>query len=84
MAKLYVITRDGKAVHDFSELHGIPMDNLVVVKSAKDLKYASIGDSYVILTAKLPDSYHFRIRPILLNLEMKNVTRFYTNKLNIF
>lgn len=84
MSKLYIITRDGKSANDFITEFNLDKKSIVIVKRAADLGSANLGDKYVILRSTVPNMYHWKIRPLLIKLQMVNVTRFYTNKQVIF
>lgn len=78
--KLYIVSRDGKSINDFCKLNNITKDNIVTVKHARDLCNAE-GQSYVILESKKPNEYQWKLRPMLIKLGMKNLTKFYNKRL---
>lgn len=81
MSKLYIITRDGKAADDFIIEHNLNKNETVIVKLARDLNTAMSNDKYVILSAVMPNNYHWKLRPILIKKHMINVTKYYNHKL---
>lgn len=81
MRKLYIISRDGKAANDFIMEHNLNKEDVVIVKLARDLNFAIEDDNYVVLSSVMPNNYHWRLRPLLIKKKMRNVTKFYTNKL---
>lgn len=83
MSKLYVVSRDGKAINDFLDLHGLTKSDIRIVKNASDLDKASERDPYIIINP-LPLAYHWGIRPILILKGMVNVTKRYINLENRF
>lgn len=76
---LCIISRDGKAVHEFCELHNIDISKVKIIKSTSDLNGCD-GLPYVPLKP-YPDCYHWSIRPLLSDLKMKNQTRKYNQKI---
>lgn len=74
--KLYVISRDGKAINDFIEIHGMSKSDIITVKLVSDLDNAIEGDRYVVLPP-FPIAFQWSFRPILNEKKLVNVTRYY-------
>jgi hypothetical protein len=80
MSKLCIVSRDGKSINDFLDLHNLDKSDIKIIKTAKDLTGCE-GMRYVIINP-IPLNYHWKLRPLILQLKMINVTKFYNKLLN--
>lgn len=73
---LYVLTRDGKAYHDFMDEHNLTKDNTQLIRSITQIY--NIPEGKYVLINPLPSGFNNQLRQYL--QKWNNVTSYYNKK----